>query len=58
MTQEHAQLLADLRESEQQFISVRRDIHAHPELGFAETLALATAAILVDFAARLTGLTP
>ncbi|WP_144113845.1 M20 aminoacylase family protein [Paraburkholderia sp. BCC1886] len=37
MTQEYAQLLADLRESEQQFISVRRDIHAHPELGFAET---------------------
>src|SRR5471032_1113755 len=37
MTQEYAQLLADLRESEDQFISVRRDIHAHPELGFAET---------------------
>jgi hippurate hydrolase len=37
MTQKYAQLLADLRESEQQFISVRRDIHAHPELGFAET---------------------
>jgi hippurate hydrolase len=37
MTKEHAQLLAELRESEQQFIAVRQDIHAHPELGFAET---------------------
>jgi len=37
MTQEYAQLLAEIRESEQQFVSVRRDIHAHPELGFAET---------------------
>jgi hippurate hydrolase len=37
MTQDFAQLLAQVRESEQQFISVRHDIHAHPELGFAET---------------------
>jgi hippurate hydrolase len=37
MTQACEQLLADLRGSEQQFISIRRDIHAHPELGFTET---------------------
>lgn len=37
MMQEYTGLFADLRESEKQFISVRRDIHAHPELGFAET---------------------
>lgn len=37
MTQHFSQLLADIHESEEQFISIRRDIHAHPELGFAET---------------------
>jgi hippurate hydrolase len=37
MTQDFAQLLAEIRESEQEFISIRHDIHAHPELGFAET---------------------
>ena len=37
MTQASEQLLADLRGSEHQFISIRRDIHAHPELGFSET---------------------
>lgn len=36
MTQAFAQLLAEIRESEQEFISIRHDIHAHPELGFAE----------------------
>jgi hippurate hydrolase len=36
MTQALSPLLAQLRESEQQFVSIRRDIHAHPELGFAE----------------------
>ena len=30
-------LLAALREHEQQFISIRHDIHAHPELGFEES---------------------
>jgi hippurate hydrolase len=37
MTQASEQLLADLRASEHQFVSIRRDIHAHPELGFEET---------------------
>lgn len=37
MTQDFAQVLAEVRESEEQFISIRRDIHAHPELGFEET---------------------
>jgi hippurate hydrolase len=37
MTQAFARLLAELRESEDEFVSIRRDIHAHPELGFAET---------------------
>ncbi|SDG23913.1 M20 aminoacylase family protein [Paraburkholderia phenazinium] len=37
MTQAFAQLLAELRESEHEFVAIRRDIHAHPELGFAET---------------------
>jgi hippurate hydrolase len=37
MTQDYAPLLAALRESEQRFISIRHDIHAHPELGFGET---------------------
>ena len=36
MTQALNPLLAQLRESEQQFVSIRRDLHAHPELGFAE----------------------
>jgi hypothetical protein len=37
MTQSFPQLLAELRETEHEFIAIRRDIHAHPELGFAET---------------------
>jgi hippurate hydrolase len=37
MTQSFPQLLAELRETEHEFISIRHDIHAHPELGFAET---------------------
>jgi hippurate hydrolase len=37
MTQASEQLLADLRASEHQFVSIRHDIHAHPELGFEET---------------------
>ncbi|WP_144151405.1 M20 aminoacylase family protein [Paraburkholderia sp. BCC1885] len=37
MTQAFTRLLAELRESEDEFISIRHDIHAHPELGFAET---------------------
>ncbi|WP_322058360.1 M20 aminoacylase family protein [Paraburkholderia sp. J63] len=38
MTQDTSSaLLAALREHEAQFISIRRDIHAHPELGFEET---------------------
>src|SRR5471032_1764536 len=37
MTQASEQLLAELRASEHQFVSIRRDIHAHPELGFEET---------------------
>ncbi|WP_321964564.1 M20 aminoacylase family protein [Paraburkholderia sp. J7] len=45
MTQHYATLLAALRESEPKFISIRRDIHAHPELGFAETR---TAAIVAE----------
>ncbi|SOE71292.1 hypothetical protein SAMN05414139_04019 [Burkholderia sp. D7] len=38
MTQASEQLLADLRASEHQFVSIRHDIHAHPELGFEETV--------------------
>ncbi|MFM0592525.1 M20 aminoacylase family protein [Paraburkholderia dilworthii] len=37
MTQSFPPLLAELRETEHEFISIRHDIHAHPELGFAET---------------------
>src|SRR5689334_6247471 len=37
MTQELAHVLAAIRESEPRFVAIRRDIHAHPELGFAET---------------------
>jgi hippurate hydrolase len=37
MTQPFAQLLAQIRESEAEFVSIRHDIHAHPELGFEET---------------------
>lgn len=37
MTQSLSPLLAELRETEQEFVSIRHDIHAHPELGFAET---------------------
>jgi len=37
MTQPFEQLLAALRASEHTFVSIRRDIHAHPELGFEET---------------------
>ncbi|WP_420212218.1 M20 aminoacylase family protein [Burkholderia aenigmatica] len=37
MTQNLAHVLAAIRESESRFVAIRRDIHAHPELGFAET---------------------
>ncbi|MCA7949504.1 M20 family metallopeptidase [Burkholderia seminalis] len=37
MTQDLAHVLAAIRESESRFIAIRHDIHAHPELGFAET---------------------
>ncbi|RKP47052.1 M20 aminoacylase family protein [Pararobbsia silviterrae] len=36
MTQVLNPLLAQLRASERAFVQIRRDIHAHPELGFAE----------------------
>ncbi|TDG04907.1 amidohydrolase [Paraburkholderia guartelaensis] len=35
-TQQYAELLETLRRHEAQFIQIRHDIHAHPELGFAE----------------------
>jgi hippurate hydrolase len=37
MTQDYVSLIAALRRHEQQFVHIRHDIHAHPELGFAET---------------------
>ena len=37
MTQNLAHVLAAIRESESRFVAIRHDIHAHPELGFAET---------------------
>lgn len=36
MTESFPQLLTELRATEDEFIAIRRDIHAHPELGFAE----------------------
>ncbi|MDE1182314.1 M20 aminoacylase family protein [Paraburkholderia sp.] len=44
MTQDLTQLVAEIRESEAQFIAIRRDIHAHPELGFTETRTAALVA--------------
>ncbi|RQU96716.1 M20 aminoacylase family protein [Burkholderia cenocepacia] len=37
MTQDLAPTLAAIREAAPRFVAIRRDIHAHPELGFAET---------------------
>ena len=56
MTQDLAPTLAAIREAAPRFVAIRRDIHAHPELGFAETR---TARIVAaQFCAKPTAMNP
>lgn len=48
MLQQAEIIFEELRKSEKQFVEIRRDIHAHPELGFSETRTSALVARLLE----------